>query len=131
MAEAHLAFTTGRRKTAEARVRVFRGTGKINVNSRNSADYFRRPVLEMIIRQPFEVTDTVGQFDVRAKIKGGGTSGQAEALRHGIARALADIDPKYRTPLKRAGFLTRDPRMVERKKYGQRKARARFQWCKR
>lgn len=127
----HLAFCTGRRKTAVARVRLLRGSGKILVNARNSESYFNRPVLEMMIRQPFDVTDTVGKFDVKARLRGGGVSGQASALRHGIARALCEADRKYRSPLKKAGFLTRDPRMVERKKYGQRGARARFQWCKR
>lgn len=132
MAVTHQAFATGRRKNAVARVRVFPGTGDIRVNGRSSQDYFKRPILEMMIRQPFEVTETIDRFDIRATCSGGGVSGQASALRHGIARALCQIDAlKYRSPLKKAGFLTRDPRMVERKKYGQRGARARFQWCKR
>jgi small subunit ribosomal protein S9 len=124
-------YGTGRRKNAVARVFVKPGSGAITVNGMDVDAYFGREVLSMIIRQPFEVTDTVGKYDVKATLKGGGKSGQAGALRHGLSRALCEANDAFRTPLKRAGFMTRDPRMVERKKYGQRGARARFQFSKR
>lgn len=122
---------TGRRKSSVARVRMMPGTGKIIVNKREVLDYFKRETLKMIIDQPFEVTETKGRFDVYANIMGGGLSGQAEALRLGISRALLLSNPDLRPTLKSAGFLTRDPREVERKKYGQPKARKRFQFSKR
>jgi small subunit ribosomal protein S9 len=124
-------YGTGRRKTAAARVFLKAGTGKITVNGVEADAYFGRPVLSMVIRQPFEVTETAGKYDVKATIAGGGKSGQAGALRHGVARALCDLSLAYRAALKKAGLMTRDPRMVERKKYGQRGARARFQFSKR
>ena len=127
----HISYGTGRRKNAVARVYLKHGTGEININGRTVSDYLMRKTLEMVVNQPFTVTDTVGKFDVYANIGGGGLSGQAGALRHGIARALIAFDSKYRANLKRAGFLTRDPRMVERKKYGRPGARKRFQFSKR
>ncbi|MBN1551476.1 30S ribosomal protein S9 [bacterium] len=124
-------YGTGRRKTSVARVWIKPGNGKVNINGKTLEDYFKRQTLRMIIAQPFEVTAMVGKFDIYANIRGGGNSGQAGALRHGLARALVDYDTNLRAPLKKAGFLTRDPRQVERKKYGQRGARARFQFSKR
>jgi small subunit ribosomal protein S9 len=124
-------YGTGRRKTAAARVFLKPGSGKITVNGLDADAYFGRPVLSMVIRQPFDITETGGKYDVKATIAGGGKSGQAGALRHGVARALCDISVEHRPALKKAGLLTRDPRMVERKKYGQRGARARFQFSKR
>ncbi|MEW6236681.1 MAG: 30S ribosomal protein S9 [Candidatus Omnitrophota bacterium] len=131
MAAQHLSYGTGRRKTSVARVYIKSGTGEIIVNGKKSSDYFMRKTLEMVIRQPFDVTDTKGKFDVYANIAGGGLSGQAGALLHGISRALISLDVKYRNSLKRSGFLRRDPRMVERKKYGRPGARKRFQFSKR
>lgn len=122
---------TGRRKSSVARVRIKPGSGKITVNNREVLDYFRRETLKMVVNQPFEVTDTLGKFDVVATIHGGGLSGQAGALRLGISRALLVWNPEMRPELKSAGFLTRDPREVERKKYGQPKARKHFQFSKR
>lgn len=122
---------TGRRKTAVARVRLVPGNGRIVVNGRDAAEYFGRPVLEMIVRSPLRVTKTEDRFDVYVNIHGGGTSGQAGAVRHGIARALLDVDEEFRVPLKRAGFLTRDPRAKERHKYGLKKARKAPQFSKR
>ncbi len=122
---------TGRRKTATARVRLTPGTGEIKVNEQDVKEYFGRDVLEMIVRQPFEVTETAGEFDVIVTVNGGGTSGQAGAIRHGIARALNNVDETYRAPLKEAGYLTRDSRMKERKKYGRKKARKSPQFSKR
>ena len=122
---------TGRRKTSVARVRLTPGTGEITVNGRAFADYFGREVLKGYVEQPFKVTETVGHFDVFANIKGGGLSGQAGAVRHGISRALVNYEPELRSILKKAGFLTRDPRAVERKKYGKAKARRSFQFSKR
>lgn len=122
---------TGRRKSSVARVRIKPGNGKITVNNREVLDYFRRETLKMVVNQPFEVTDTLGKFDVEATINGGGLSGQAGALRLGISRALLIWNPEMRPELKSAGFLTRDPREVERKKYGQPKARKHFQFSKR
>lgn len=124
-------YATGRRKDAIARVWVKPGNGTITINSREVANYFPRPVLRMLINQPFAVTNTVGQFDVVCTVVGGGLSGQAGALRHGISRALCNYDPEMRKALKAEGFMTRDPRAVERKKYGKAKARRSFQFSKR
>ncbi|RMD50067.1 MAG: 30S ribosomal protein S9 [Alphaproteobacteria bacterium] len=125
------AYATGRRKEAVARVWIKPGSGRITVNGREFSKYFARPVLQMILRQPFQVAGVDGQFDVMATVKGGGLSGQAGAVRHGISRALQNYDPALRPALKAAGFLTRDSRVVERKKYGKRKARRSFQFSKR
>ncbi len=122
---------TGRRKTSVARVRIMPGTGRITVNRRDFDTYFGRATLRTFVEQPFKVTETLGRFDVVANITGGGVSGQAGALRHGIARALLEAGEEYRADLKRAGLLRRDPRMVERKKYGLKKARKRPQFSKR
>jgi small subunit ribosomal protein S9 len=122
---------TGRRKTAVARVRMKPGTGQIRVNGRSMAEYFPREVLHLRIQTPFEVAASEGRWDVVARIDGGGLAGQADALRHGIARALEKVDAALRAPLKRHGLLTRDARKKERKKYGQRGARARYQFSKR
>jgi small subunit ribosomal protein S9 len=122
---------TGRRKTSVARVRLMPGTGTITVNGREAAGYFGRAVLMTLIESPFKVTDTVGKFDVIAKLHGGGLSGQAGALRHGISRALLEAGDDYRADLKKEGLLRRDPRMVERKKYGLKKARKKPQFSKR
>jgi len=124
-------YGTGRRKTSVARVWLRPGAGTILVNRRPCEDYFPRETLRMVISQPFELTSTTGQFDVRINVGGGGPSGQAGAVRHGIARALLMFDDKLRQTLKRAGCLTRDPRMKERKKYGQPGARSKFQYSKR
>lgn len=124
-------YGTGRRKTATARTRLYTGTGQIEVNGRPFADYFPRKSLQMIIRQPLVLTKTLEKFDIKVNVCGGGVSGQAEAVRHGISRALLEVDPELRGALKRAGFLTRDARKKERKKYGQRAARARYQYSKR
>jgi small subunit ribosomal protein S9 len=124
-------YGTGRRKTSVARVWIKPGTGKFEINQNNLETYFKRQTLRMVIAQPFEITTTTGKFDVYALIAGGGNSGQAGALRHGISRALIEYDSNLRPVLKKAGLLTRDPREVERKKYGQRGARARFQFSKR
>ena len=130
MANEALYYGTGRRKNAVARVRLVPGTGKVTVNGREAIDYFGRQALIDDFMAPFKVTDTEGHFDVIARLNGGGISGQAGALRHGISRALLEAGD-YRQELKKAGFLTRDPRMVERKKYGLRKARKRPQFSKR
>ncbi|MDR1412839.1 MAG: 30S ribosomal protein S9 [Actinomycetes bacterium] len=122
---------TGRRKNAVARVRIFPGTGKIYANGKDALDYFGRQALLNYITVPFKAVDSLGHFDVIALLKGGGVSGQAGALRLGIARALLDASEDYRAELKRAGLLRRDPRMVERKKYGLKKARKRPQFSKR
>ena len=124
-------YATGRRKDAAARVWVKRGTGQIKINGRTVTEYFARPVLQMILAQPFETTGRVGEFDVVATVKGGGLSGQAGAVRHGISRALTQFEPSLRPALKAGGFLTRDSRAVERKKYGKAKARKSFQFSKR
>ena len=125
-------YGTGRRKSSVARVHLFpNGTGSIIVNGRPLDDYFGLETLKLIVRQPFAATDTMGKFDVEATVTGGGVTGQAEAVRHGISRALLSADPSLRGVLKRAGFLTRDARKKERKKYGQRAARARYQYSKR
>lgn len=130
MADKALYIGTGRRKNAIARVRLIPGTGKITVNGREALEYFGREALVNFAKTPFKVTDTVDHFDVVALLNGGGISGQAGALRHGIARALLEAGD-YRDDLKKAGFLTRDSRMVERKKYGLKKARKRPQFSKR
>jgi len=124
-------YATGKRKDAVARVWIKPGSGKVIVNGREQATYFARPVLRMILLQPFEVTNTLGQFDVMATVKGGGLSGQAGAVKHGISKALQLFDPSHRPALKAAGFITRDSRVVERKKYGKAKARKSFQFSKR
>ena len=124
-------YATGRRKTSVARVWIRPGAGRIVVNRRAFEDYFPRETLRMIIAQPLEVTSTVGQFDIFVTVGGGGPTGQAGAVRHGLSRALARFDEKFRLPLKKAGQLTRDPRMRERKKYGQPGARQKFQYSKR
>ncbi len=122
---------TGRRKTAVARVRLASGSGKITVNNRSFDNYFPIEALRMLASQPLTVTETAGKFDVRVNVTGGGPTGQAGAVRHGIARALLQADANLRPALKSSGFLTRDPRMRERKKYGQPGARKRFQYSKR
>lgn len=124
-------YATGKRKDAVARVWIKRGTGKITVNDRDAAQYFARPVLRMVVGQPFGIADREGQFDVIATVVGGGLSGQAGAVRHGISKALTYFEPDLRGVLKAAGFLTRDSRVVERKKYGKPKARRSFQFSKR
>ena len=124
-------IATGRRKNSIARVRLIPGEGKMVVNSRPLGNYFSRESHRLIIMQPIELTKLDNKFDVYAKVQGGGTSGQAGALRHGIARAIVKIDESLRSLLKKAGFLTRDPRMRERKKYGRKRARRRFQYSKR
>jgi small subunit ribosomal protein S9 len=124
-------YGTGRRKTATARVYLRPGTGEIRVNARSFDEYFRSDVQKMVIRQPLVMTETADSVDLNVRVVGGGTSGQAGAVRHGIARALVDHNPELRPKLKKAGFLTRDPREVERKKYGQPGARKRFQFSKR
>ena len=121
----------GRRKSATARVRIRPGSGQIVVNKREVAEYFGRPTAVMVLRQPLVATELIDKYDVFVNVRGGGLSGQAGAVRHGISRALLLVDPALRGELKRAGFLTRDPRCKERKKYGQRSARARFQFSKR
>ncbi|KGK79941.1 30S ribosomal protein S9 [Thalassobacter stenotrophicus] len=124
-------YATGKRKDAVARVWIKPGSGKVTVNGRELNTYFARPVLQMILRQPFQITDREDQFDVMATVKGGGLSGQAGAVKHGISKALQLYEPSLRGALKAAGFLTRDSRVVERKKYGKRKARRSFQFSKR
>lgn len=124
-------YGTGRRKTSVARVWIAPGEGKVQINRKDADEYLGRATLKMIIMQPFEVTGTMGQYDVRVNVNGGGASGQAGAIKHGISRALLKVSDEYRKPLKKAGYLTRDAREVERKKYGQRGARARFQFSKR
>ena len=125
------AYATGKRKNAVARVWLKPGRGQITVNGRDSNDYFARPVLRMIINQPFVVAARTDQFDIVCTVKGGGLSGQAGAVRHGLSKALVSYEPGLRVVLKKGGFLTRDSRVVERKKYGKRKARRSFQFSKR
>ena len=125
------AYATGRRKDAVARVWLKPGTGKITINGRDQEVYFARPTLRLVINQVFDITERRDQYDVVATVKGGGLSGQAGAVRHGISTALTRYEPTLRTTVKRAGFLTRDPRVVERKKYGRAKARRSFQFSKR
>lgn len=124
-------YSTGRRKTSVARVYLKPGEGKILINKRDADEYLMRETLKMVIMQPFELTGTAGQYDVSINVNGGGVSGQAGAIKHGISRALLKVSDDFRKPLKKAGYLTRDAREVERKKYGQRGARARFQFSKR
>lgn len=124
-------YGTGRRKCSTARVYLRPGSGSITINDRSLDDYFPNDVLKMIIKQPLSLTETVDHFDVMVRVDGGGPSGQAGAIRHGISRALLNYNGELRPRLKKAGLLTRDPRMKERKKYGQRGARARFQFSKR
>jgi small subunit ribosomal protein S9 len=124
-------YATGRRKDATARVWVKPGTGKITVNGRDQEVYFARPTLRLVINQPFKIADRVGQYDVIATVAGGGLSGQAGAVKHGISQALSRYEPLLRSPIKAAGLLTRDPRVVERKKYGKAGARRSFQFSKR
>jgi small subunit ribosomal protein S9 len=124
-------YATGRRKDAVARVWLKPGTGKVTVNGRDQEVYFARPTLRLVINQPFQVSDREGQYDIVATVKGGGLSGQAGAVKHGISQALAKFEPALRSAVKAAGFLTRDSRVVERKKYGKAKARRSFQFSKR
>ena len=124
-------YGTGRRKKSVARVRVYPGTGVITINKRDIDEYFGLETLKLIVNQPYEVTDTVGKFDIVCTVTGGGISGQAGAIRHGLAKALLQADETYRPALKKAGFLTRDPRMKERKKYGLKGARRAPQFSKR
>ena len=125
------AYATGRRKDAVARVWLKPGTGKVTVNGRDQETYFARPTLRLVIAQPFQVAEREGQYDIVASVKGGGLSGQAGAVRHGISQALTKFEPPLRGAMKAAGFLTRDSRVVERKKYGRAKARRSFQFSKR
>ena len=124
-------YATGKRKTSVARVWLKPGTGNIVVNKRSIDEYFGRPTSKMVVRQPLELTDNVGKFDIFINVTGGGPSGQAGAIKHGITKALLEVDPELRTTLKRAGFITRDSRIKERKKYGKRGARRSFQFSKR
>ena len=124
-------YGTGRRKSSVARVRLYQGTGKITINDRDIDDYFGLETLKLIVRQPLALTETDQKFDIVCRVAGGGVTGQAGAIRHGIARALCDMDAEYRPALKKAGFLTRDPRMKERKKYGLKAARRAPQFSKR
>jgi len=125
------AYATGKRKNAIARVWIKPGSGKIVVNGRDQTEYFARPTLRLVINQPFDVAERRDQYDVICTVKGGGLSGQAGAVKHGISQALTRFEPALRTVVKHAGFLTRDPRVVERKKYGKAKARKSFQFSKR
>jgi len=125
------AYATGKRKDAVARVWIKPGNGTVTINKRPVEVYFARPVLRMILRQPLEIAGRVDQYDITVTVKGGGLSGQAGAVRHGLSKALTYYEPELRSPLKREGFLTRDPRVVERKKYGRKKARRSFQFSKR
>ncbi|CUH95185.1 30S ribosomal protein S9 [Propionispora sp. 2/2-37] len=124
-------YGTGRRKTSVARVRLVPGEGNVIINGRPLVEYFGLKTLELIVKQPLNLTETIGKYDVLAKVEGGGPSGQAGAIRHGIARALLRVDLEYRPALKKAGFLTRDPREKERRKYGLKKARKASQFSKR
>jgi small subunit ribosomal protein S9 len=131
MTEVQSWYATGKRKTSIARVWLKPGSGVITVNDRKLEDYFPRPTLRMTLAEPFEVTETVGRYDVMVNVNGGGLAGQSDAVRHGIARALLTTNPGLRPTLKKAGLLTRDSRIVERKKYGRPGARKRFQYSKR
>ncbi|RQD55710.1 MAG: 30S ribosomal protein S9 [Desulfonatronovibrio sp. MSAO_Bac4] len=124
-------YGTGRRKTSVARTRLYNGSGQILVNGRPYQDYFPRSTLQMIINQPLKLTKVQGKYDIKINVTGGGLAGQAQAVRHGISRALLEVSSDYRPTLKKAGLLTRDARVKERKKYGQRGARAKFQYSKR
>jgi small subunit ribosomal protein S9 len=130
-AQAQKWYGTGRRKESAARVWLMAGSGKVTINKRPMEEYFGRKVLQMIMQQPFEIIEQQGKFDLEINVAGGGLSGQAGAIRHGITRALMLMDPALRPALKKAGFVTRDPRAVERKKYGRPGARKRFQFSKR
>jgi small subunit ribosomal protein S9 len=125
------AYATGKRKNAIARVWISRGAGRITVNDKDVSTYFARPVLQMILRQPLVAAERIDQYDIRATVAGGGLSGQAGAVRHGLSKALTYFEPELRAALKKGGFLTRDSRIVERKKYGKAKARRSFQFSKR
>jgi len=131
VAEGSRYYGTGKRKNAVARVWIAPGSGTVTINNRPAAKYLGRPVLSQMIHQPFVVTETEGRFDVVALCKGGGISGQAGAIRHGISKALLEVDPELRPRLRRIGLLTRDPRVKERKKYGRKRARRGFQFSKR
>ena len=131
MADVIQNYGTGRRKSATARVFIKPGSGEIVVNKRKFEDYFTNEVHRMVIRQPLHLTDSVNKIDILVNVDGGGMAGQAGAVRHGITRALVDLNPDFRTRLKKAGFITRDPRAKARKKYGQKGARGRFQFSKR
>jgi len=124
-------YGTGKRKTSVARTWLKPGSGNITINRRSIDNYFGRETAKMIVEQPLVLTDTSGEFDITVNVSGGGISGQASAIRHGITKALLQVNPEYRQVLKKAGFVTRDPRIKERKKYGQRGARAHFQYSKR
>jgi small subunit ribosomal protein S9 len=124
-------YATGRRKESTARVWIKAGDGTVEVNGRSMDAYFGRETSKMVINQPLQLVEQLGKLDITVNVKGGGLSGQAGAIRHGLARALCTLNPEFRSPLKRAGFLTRDARVVERKKYGQPGARRRFQFSKR
>ena len=124
-------YGTGRRKKSVARVRLYQGTGSVKINGRDIDDYFGLDTLKLIVRQPLNLTGTADKFDIECRVAGGGVTGQAGAIRHGVSRALLSVNPEYRTPLKAAGLLTRDPRMKERKKYGLKAARRAPQFSKR
>jgi small subunit ribosomal protein S9 len=124
-------YATGKRKTSVARVWIKPGTGQIMINKRTIDEYFGRPTSKMVVRQPLELTENIGKFDVSVNVSGGGPSGQAGAIKHGITKALLEADPALRASLKKAGFITRDSRIKERKKYGRRAARRSFQFSKR
>ena len=124
-------YATGKRKTAVARVWLMPGEGNITINKRHIDDYLKRDTAKMVIRQPLELTDTLGKYDIYVNVRGGGISGQAGAIKHGISKALLEANPDFRSLLKKAGFLSRDSRVKERKKYGQPGARKRFQYSKR
>ena len=129
--EENIFYATGKRKTAIARVRMLPGEGNFKINNRKLDEYFERETSKMIIRQPLVLTETSGKYDIYVNVKGGGTNSQAGAIKHGISKALLEVNADFRRILKKAGFLTRDSRVKERKKYGQRKARAKFQFSKR
>ena len=131
MYESNYYYGTGRRKSSVARVRLYPGTGKVTINDRDIDDYFGLETLKLIVRQPLVTTDMLGKVDIVVTVAGGGVSGQAGAIRHGISRALVLVNPEYRASLKAAGFMTRDPRMKERKKYGLKAARRAPQFSKR
>ncbi len=131
MATKHLTFTIGRRKRSVARVRFLKGKGDVVINGRDFETYFGRSTTKMVMKQPLELTQSMDKYDIFVNVSGGGLSGQAEAIRMGISRGLQEIDPELRPTLKKAGFLTRDSREVERKKYGQPGARKKFQFSKR
>ena len=129
--EENVFYATGKKKTAIARVRMLPGEGNLKINNRTLNDYFERETSKMIIRQPLVLTETSGKYDIYVNVSGGGTNSQAGAIKHGISKALLEVNVDFRRILKKAGFLTRDSRVKERKKYGQRKARAKFQFSKR